>query len=112
MPLGPGVALIAATVAIGTAGYFLWPRRRHAAAPRREREERWPRWLSGDGTAGGLPVMQGEDAPITDSEMIDFGDEAQRQMPGEPPNLTIHPRAGLEEARRREFDRIVDESRG
>ncbi len=58
---------------------------------------------------GRNPPAADEDQNIRGSGMTDIADVAQNQMPGTPQNLAIDPSDPLEEARRRDFDRTVQE---
>jgi hypothetical protein len=56
-----------------------------------------------------LPSSEDEGQDLRRSDETDIADVAENQMPGTPPNVTIHPRDPHEEARRREFERMVEE---
>jgi hypothetical protein len=58
---------------------------------------------------GRNPPAADEDQNVRGSGMTDIGDVAQNQMPGTPQDLAIHPADPLDEVRRHEFDRTVQE---
>jgi hypothetical protein len=58
---------------------------------------------------GSNPPAPGEDQNIRGSGMTDIADVAQNQMPGTPQDLAIDPGDAMDEARRRDFDRTVQE---
>jgi hypothetical protein len=58
---------------------------------------------------GRNPPAAGEDQNIRGSGMTDIADAAQNQMPGTPQDLAINPADPLDEVRRRDFDRTVQE---
>ncbi len=58
---------------------------------------------------GSNPPAPDEDQNIRGSGMTDIADVAQNQMPGTPQNLAIDPDDPMDDERRRDFDRTVQE---
>jgi hypothetical protein len=101
---GPALGAILAGAALVTAGAAaaVWAIRawRGGTAPREERTPE-PSWLVRRAPPG-APIAE---APERDG-MSDFGDEAQAQAPGRPPNLALHEAEG-DQAR---GERALDET--
>jgi len=74
------------------------------------RDKREPANVEGQAQVYGRnPPAAGEDQNTRGSGMTDIADAAQNQMPGTPQDLAIHPADPLDEVRRRDFDRTVQE---
>jgi rubrerythrin len=102
--------LAGAAVLAGAAAVTVWAvtRRRTEKVERARPEPDWLVHHAGPDTRTGEAVTGADQTHR--SEVSDFGDEAQLQMPGEPANLTVHPRRYLDEARRRDFDEAAKKS--
>jgi len=107
---GPGLGRMVAGVALVTAGTAaaVWAISRWRSGARQATSESQPEpaWLVRKAPPG-APIAEAPDRP----EMSDFGDEAQYQQPGEPPNLALRPRRNHEE-QERSTDRTATKAAG
>jgi hypothetical protein len=102
---GPALGTVLAGAALVTAGAAaaVWAIRswRGSAAPREEAAP-LPSWLVRRAPPG-APLAE---APARDG-MSDFGDEAQAQAPGRPPNLALHEAEGDQARGERRLDQTT-----